>query len=355
MKLKIFKIIAILLLISGTLYYCSYVRSQHRVLTGETMNTYYRVVIREGDDDTLLRKKIQTELQKIVSKMSVFEHMSDISQFNRAPKDTWVDIDDELAEVLKESHHVYTLTKGHFDPSVGKLVELWGFGNNKVHKIPTQEEIDEAKNNIGYNKISFTKNFNQAKKNNSELTINLSSLAKGYAVDKIAQLLEDNGYDNFIVEIGGEVRAKGNRAKKSKGWNVGVARPDGEKIANYEYIVKLNNMSVATSGDYQNYFTIDGKQYSHTINPKTGFPVTYDLASVTVFDKNCMRADALATGIMAMGETQGMEFANRNQIPVIMFVRKDNGFEVLLSKEGQKFMQDNAIKDTSATDQTQGK
>ena len=348
MKSKIFKIIIILLLICATCVYCSYIRSQNKVITGETMNTYYRIAIRAGQDDSLLHKKIKSELQKINEEMSVFEPMSDISQFNRNTDSGWIDIEAELAEVLKEAHRVYQQTNGNYDPSVDKLIELWGFGTNKVHRIPSQEEIEETKKNIGFNKLTFSKDYRKVKKETPELSLNLSSLAKGYAVDRIVKLLEAEGYKNFIVDIGGEVRAVGNRAKKIKGWNVGVAKPDSEGVNNYEYIVRLQNMSVATSGDYRNYFYIDGKRYSHTINPKTGYPVEYNLASVTVFDKDCMRADALATGIMAMGEVKGLEFANNYRIPVILFVRNENGIQVLISNEGKKFLQNNMIQENTS-------
>ena len=175
-------------------------------------------------------------------------------------------------------------------------------------------------------------------KKNKEIQINLSAIAKGYAVDRISKMLENKGYNNFIVEIGGEVRVKGNRAKKEKGWNIGVARPEENSVTSYEYVIKLKNMSVATSGDYRNYFYIDDKKYSHTIDPKTGYPVEHSLSSVTVFDEECTKADALATGIMSMGEKKGLSFANNYNIPVIMFVQTEDGFRTILSNKAKKMI-----------------
>ena len=352
MKSKLFRLLLLLVIVAGTFFYCSYMRSQFQILTGETMNTYYRITLREGREDTLLQNEIKEELQQINNEMSVFEHLSDISQFNRNTDTGWIDIPDELAVVLKEAYRVYQQTNGYFDPSVGKLVDLWGFGTNKVHRIPLEEEILEAKKSVGFNKISFSKDYKKAKKSIPDIYINLSSIAKGYGVDRIAKLLEKKGYQNYIVEIGGEVRAKGIRAPKAAGWNLGIARPESDSISDYEYVVSLKDMSVATSGDYRNYFYVEGKRYSHTLNPKTGYPVEHNLASVTVFDKECMRADALATGIMSMGETKGFEFVNNNRIPAILFVKTDETYQVLISNEAKKILANSL---TAPKDKTQQK
>ena len=324
MRFKFLKIIFLLALISGTVFYCTRMRSAFYIITGETMNTYYRITIRSAQEDTMLNNEVREVLRQINNEMSVFENFSDISQFNKNPDTGWIDIPEELSVVLKEAYRVYQQTNGYFDPSVGRLVDLWGFGNNKIQRIPTTEEIKEAQKTVGFNKIGFSRDFRKAQKHNPDIYLNLSSIAKGYAVDKIAALLDQKGYTDYIVEIGGEVRAKGSRGKKSKGWNLGIARPEEGKVTNYEYVVSLSNMSVATSGDYRNNFYIDNKRYSHTLNPKTGLPIDHNLAAVTVFDKECMKADALATGIMVMGEVKGLEFANNNRIPVVMFVRSDN-------------------------------
>ena len=190
-----------------------------------------------------------------------------------------------------------------------------------------------------YGFFSFNEDFRKAQKNNPDISLNLSAIAKGYAVDKIAKLLEKEGYTDFIVEIGGEVKAKGKRSSKATGWNVGIARPESDKVDSYEYIISLQNMSVATSGDYRNYFDSDGKHYSHTIDPKTGRPVEHNLVSVTVFSKKCTRADAYATGIMSMGEVKGMALANANKIPVVMFVRDNEGYKTLISNEAKKILE----------------
>ncbi len=351
-KSKVFKLILLFVALCSAVFYCSQIRSQYQVMTGETMNTNYRISIRSQKEDTLLHNEVRNELQQINSEMSVFEGMSDLSQFNKSTETGWIDVPEDLSKLLKASYKIYSQTNGYFDPSVGKLVDLWGFGSAKTYKIPSDDEVKEAKKVVGFNKISFSQDFRKARKSNPALTLNLSAIAKGYAVDRIAKLLEKNGYKDFFVEIGGEITARGNRGKKDKGWNIGVARPDNSKNEVYEYIIKLKNSSVATSGDYRNYFYVDGKRYSHTIDPKTGYPVEHDLASVTVFADSCMNADALATGIMSMGEVKGLEFANNNRLAVVMFVRNDDGFQVVLSNEAKKLIKQQSIQEQSAESQS---
>lgn len=349
-KSKILKFFLLILIVGAAILYYLYQLQPYQIMTGETMNTYYRIAIRGGHKNTLLHNAIKDELLQINSEMSVFDNMSDISQFNRNTEEEWIEIPENLSFVLKGSYQIYKLTNGYFDPSVGPLAEIWGFGINKIHKIPSKEEIKETKQSVGLNQITFSKDFRKAKKNSLNISLNLSAIAKGYAVDRIAKLLEDQGYKNFIVEIGGEIRAKGGRSNKEHGWNIAIARPDSETVQNYAYAVRLSDMSVATSGDYRNYFNVDGKRYSHTIDPKTGYPVEHNLASVTVFDKECMRADALATAIMSMGENRGLDFANRNRIPVVLFIHSDDGFQILMSNEGKNLLQQISLK-TEAKEQ----
>ena len=339
MKMKFLKFILFALTILGFVMYYNNIKHQNQVISGETMNTYYQISIRSPHENTLLKNQIKNELQQINAEMSAFDPMSDLSLFNRNTDNGWIDVPVNLSYVLKEAYKIYNQTNGYFDPSIGKLIDIWGFGSNKVQKLPTDEEVKAAKQLVGLNKIEFNKDFRQAKKRNSDITINLSAIAKGYAVDRIVSMLEKLGYTDFIVDIGGEVYAKGSRSKKDSGWNVGVARPDDNQVDNYEYIVKLKDTAVATSGDYRNYFYVDDKRYSHTIDPKTGYPVEHNLASVTVFDKSCMKADALATGIMSMGEEKGLAFANNNRLSVIMFVRTDAGFRPIVSNEAKKLLE----------------
>ena len=310
-------------------------------MSGETMNTYYHIKIRSPKENNLLHNSIKKELQRINEEMSVFEGSSEISLINRDDSGEWIELSPEMAAVLKTAYNVYNKSNGYFDPTVGRLVDLWGFGTDKGNqKTPNEKAIKETLKNTGFDKLRFSNNFSRVKKTNPEIKINLSAIAKGYGVDRIAALLEENGYTDYVVEIGGEVKAKGDRSKENEGWNVAVVKPNTQTNEN-AYVVPLKDYAVATSGDYRNFFYYNNKRYSHTISPKTGYPVEHSLASATVFHKNCTTADALATAIMAMGEKQGLKFANDNNLFVILFVREEgNKFKALLSNKAQKELEE---------------
>lgn len=175
--------------------------------------------------------------------------------------------------------------------------------------------------------------------------LNLSAIAKGYAVDRIALLLKQEGYQNFVIDIGGEIYASGEKSDANKGWNIGIAVPKLDNAPEQNAaVIRLRNMAVATSGDYRNYYYKDNKRYSHTISPQTGYPVEHNLASATVFDTTCMRADALATAFMAMGEKKGLVFADKNKIAVIFFVRNENNeIRMIASQKARELLDEYEI------------
>lgn len=341
MKSKLLKYSFFLLLAVTIFFYYTFSRQPYQIMSGETMNTYYRIKIRSTKEDNLLHNSIKKELQRINEEMSVFDGNSEISLINRDDTGDWIELSPEMATVMKTAYNVYMQSNGYFDPTVGRLVDLWGFGTKEsTQKVPDEKLIKETLKSTGFDKLRFSNNFTKVKKTNPDTKINLSAIAKGYGVDRIAALLEENGYTDYIVEIGGEVKAKGDRNKDTKGWNVAVVKPNTQTNEN-AYIVPLKDYAVATSGDYRNFFYYNEKRYSHTISPKTGYPVEHNLASATVFHKNCTTADALATAIMAMGEKQGLKFANDNNLFVILFVREDgNNFKPLLSNKAQKELEE---------------
>lgn len=339
MKSRLLKYLFLLLAAAVAVVFYIRSRQPYQVMTGETMNTYYRIKIRTDKENNLLHNSVKEELQRINDEMSVFESNSEISRINNDESGDWIDISPEMSEVVKDAYLTYNESNGYFDPTIGKLIDLWGFGTSRNSKrVPEDDKIKQALKSTGYNKLRFNNDFSKIKKVNQDIKLNLSALAKGYGVDRIAQLLDDNGYTDYIVEIGGEVKARGNRSPESAGWNVAVVQPNTQTNEN-AYVVGLKDFSVATSGDYRNFFYYKDKRYSHTISPKDGYPVEHSLASVTVFHKSCMHADALATALMAMGEKKGLAFANNNKLAVILFVREeDNSFRALLSNEAKKLI-----------------
>lgn len=338
--MRLVKYISIFLLIAAGLFFLRSTFAPYRTFTGEIFGTTYSIKIKTSAKDNDLEDKIKAKLQDVNSNMSMFEPQSFISRLNRAAAGEAVELPHEVAFLFRGAAKVYSESRGWFDPTIGSLVNLWGFGTNTVTRIPEDKQIEKALAHTGFNKLRFASDYSQVIKTDSELIIDLSAIAKGYAVDKIAFLLEENGYRDYIVEIGGEVKASGTRDYHGTPWAVGIARPSENGSGNLT-AVELENMAVATSGDYRNFFYLDGKRFAHTVSPFDGRPVAHNLASATVFHPQAMLADAYATAVTAMGEDKGMEFANRINLPVIFFVRgDDNQTDIRYSAAAQKLLEE---------------
>ncbi len=306
--------------------------------TGSTMGTSYsiKVIVSNSNIQTgKVKTSIDSILVDINKKMSTYIPDSELSQFNNSNDTNWVNVSKDLSMVISDAIKISKAGYGMYDITIGPLVNLWGFGpTNKHDKIPSSSEIEEIKRNIGYKNIVVNINESKIKKKIPGIYCDLSSIAKGYGVDKVSEFLENTGVENYMVEIGGEVRTKGHNAKNKK-WRIGIATPTNVGL---QKIVSLSNFSMATSGDYLNYFEKDGIRYSHTINPKTGKPITHKLASVSVIYKNCTLADAYATAIDVMGPEVGYKFALQQNLPIFMIVRENNEFVEKMTPQFKKFI-----------------
>ncbi len=300
MKLKIF---STLIVIFASFYL--YINKPQKTYEGMVFGTYYKITTISKKD---VSKEIATVFDTINKQMSIFNPDSNISAFNN----TNISSNAELIEILRASKQVWQQSNGYFDPTIGTIIELWGFGKNKHSKPPSKKDISNTIKHCGFDKVIIKKDL--ATKNSSNTKINLSAIAKGYAVDAVATALDNAGIKNYLVDIGGEIKAKG--TKKSSPWKIGLANPiDPSKNSQ---VFELSNVAVATSGNYQNFYIENGKKYSHTINPKTGYPAKNSIASATVFHQSCMMADAYATAIMAMGKQKGEAFAKKLGLKVIL-------------------------------------
>ena len=323
--MRIIKYLSFLLVSAFILWYFIGHKKEYQIISGETFGTYYNIKIKSSEDNTHLQKLIKDEFEKINMQMSVFNTNSEISNINRELAGQWIDLSPEMAFVMKNAYQFYKQSDGAFDPTVGRLIDLWGFGTKgSVEKEPDKDEIAQILKTTGFDKVSFDAKYEKIRKNNDKTIINLSAIAKGYGVDRIAKLLKEQGLKNFVIEVGGEVYASGKKSETIDGWNVGIVNPQNDNEVN-AFVVKLKNFAAATSGDYRNFFYVDGKKYSHTIDPKTGYPAENSLLSVTVFDKSCMRADALATAIMSMGEKKSYNFIKQLNLPVVLFMKDESG------------------------------
>lgn len=335
MKLKL--IILIQLLTIFTFMGCDSELNNNKEISinGFTMGTTYSIKIITDKDNINLKNEIDSVLIDFNNKMSTYIDNSELSQFNNYLDTNWYDCSKDLAYIFHSAVEISKQTDGYYDITIGPLVNLWGFGPEKREVFPTDSEITERKKNIGYQNINVDTINYKVKKKISELYCDLSSIAKGMGVDQVAEYLKNKGYNDLMVEIGGEIKTYGYNIKNKK-WLIAVNSPinDNQIIK----VLNISNLSVATSGDYRNYKEKNGKRFSHLINPKDGKPINHNLASVTVLYKNCMIADALATAINVMGPKEGYSFANNNKIPVYMIIRNANKFEEIMNDEFKKMI-----------------
>lgn len=271
--------------------------------SGSVFHTIYHIKY-EGSE--ILTEKIDAEFQKFNLSLNPFNPNSIISKVNRNEP---VEVDDWFIEVFNRAKEVSDHSEGIFDITCAPLVNLWGFGFSKMDSV-TPQMIDSIKQFVGYQKIRL--DGRKVVKDDSRILLNCSAIAKGYASDVIARLLEREGIENYMVEIGGEVTMKGVN-QNGKCWRIGINKPEDDSTGvknDIEEIVQLcKKGGVATSGNYRNYYVKDGKKYAHTIDPRTGYPSEQSILSATIVAEDCITADAYATAFMAMGLEKAREAA----------------------------------------------
>ncbi|NOR67586.1 MAG: FAD:protein FMN transferase ApbE [Woeseiaceae bacterium] len=296
------------------------------VVSGNTMGTQFNVKLTAADIDvTLLQQEIEASLAHVEHMMSTYMVDSEISRFNASTKTSWHKVSHEFCFSVEEALVLSTLTDGSFDITVGPLVNLWGFGpGDMIHEPPADEKIAAVMNYVGYEHLQADCAQPALRKDIANLYLDMSAFGKGFAVDRVADWLDDAGFHNYLVEVGGELRLGGLNAKGQK-WAIGIEVPLTDQRQPHT-IVHLTDTAVATSGDYRNYFEAGGKRYSHTIDTRTGRPIIHELASVTVIDDSGYRADALATALLVMGPDRGMELAAREDLAVLFLLHSDAGF-----------------------------
>lgn len=283
-------------------------------------------------EKTDLKKEIDKLLVKINKQMSTYIDDSEISLFNDYRNTDWFAVSSDFLEVVTTAQRISQATDGAFDITVLPLVDLWGFGSKTLLKTPQHKQITKVLRHIGYEKISLRNTPPAIRKKNKLIQIDLSAIAKGYAVDKVGKLLKTNGLNNYLVEIGGEISASGTN-QIGDTWQIAIEDPEYNESLPTR-IITLNGLGIATSGDYRNFFIKDGKRFSHTINPKTGRPTSHKLASITVLHESTMIADAYATALMVMGEKKAIIFAQKYKLKTHMFIREANVYRRWNSLDG---------------------
>jgi len=302
---------------------CGVATERYQRHAGSTMGTLYRVT---ADCPVNVARDVARELARVNQEMSTYDESSTLSRFNRSVPGRWFAVSADLVAVVAVAAQLSVVSAGAFDVTVGPLVNLWGFGPNGFSGVrPAQEQIDAALARVGHVHLEYRAK-PPALRKREDIYVDLSAIAKGYGVDRLAQLLIESACGDFLVEIGGEVRTRGTNERGAP-WRVGVEVPDPESIGVVQRVLHLREHSVATSGDYRNFLEQDGVRFSHTIDPRTGQPVNHGLASVTVVHTSAMWADGYATLLNVLGPQAGFSFAQDTGLAALFIVRTENGFE----------------------------
>lgn len=297
-------------------------------LAGTTMGTDWTVaaVLPALLRADAVQAGVQATLDRVDGQMSTWRADSDLMRYNRAPANTWRTLPPEFFGVLQQALQLAAASDGAYDPTIGPLVDLWGFGPTPAtHRVPDAKALAAARTRVGWRRVRLDVAARRAWQPGG-VELDLSSIAKGYGVDAVAHWLDGQGVVNYLVEVGGELRARGTKPDGGA-WRVAVELPDaaaGRVVAMDEVarVLTLHDEAVATSGDYRHFFEDDGRTWSHHIDPRTGQPVPWRVASVTVIAPETVVADPIGTLLSVLGPQAGMTFARDHHLAVLMQVRE---------------------------------
>ncbi|MBL4669539.1 MAG: FAD:protein FMN transferase [Flavobacteriales bacterium] len=296
------------------------VKKQKMVVEGYAQGTTYNIVYisNSGID---YQRAIDSTLIEIDNSLSTYQKKSIISKFNQA--DSIIAVDKMFTDVFNISKQIYEVSSGAFDPTVAPIVNAWGFGFENLHSTDSLV-IDSLNQFVDFTKITLQDG--KVIKPTKGMMLDFNAVAQGYSVDVLAELLDSKGIKNYLVEVGGELKAKGVNMNDTL-WRIGIDRPiAGLEEREIEAIVNLDNKALATSGNYRKFYEKDGMKYSHTINPKTGYPVVHNLLSATVITDNCGEADAYATVFMVIGLDESKKILSKNKnLEALLIYSSENG------------------------------
>ncbi len=292
------------------------------------MGTTYAVrVVADGRGDDRIdapRAAVERVLARVDGRMSTWRPESELSRFNRLQSTEPFPVSADTLAVFRHALEISALTGGAFDVTVAPLVDAWGFGPaGRPAAFPDAAEIERLRARVGYRQLRIDGAASTIRKLHPLLAADLSALAKGYAVDQVAELLRAERIESYLVEVGGEVRTRG-RSERGDAWRVGIERPAPGPPA-VQRLLGLGNLALATSGDYRNYYEVEGRRLSHTIDPRTGRPVAHRLAAASVIDPLCVRADALATALEVLGPEDGFALAVEQGWAALLIARRADG------------------------------
>lgn len=291
-------------------------------LRGKTMGTYYKILAYPSED-TLPKSELQSiieeELDSINSQMSTYDPKSELSEFNAYDQTDWFPVSADTVTVVRTALQIAAQSNGQFDPTIGPLVKLWNFGPaRETFEVPAESAIEEASARVGFELVDIQETPPALRKKRPDVYVDLSAIAKGHGVDRLAKRLLETNIDVFLVDIGGELRVNGTKPDGSQ-WRLAIESPTVEsRMVQKQFSIPAG--AIATSGNYRNFYERNGQRYSHTIDPTTGKPVTHELASATVIAENCMLADAYATTLMVLGPEDGYNWATEHGLAAFFLI-----------------------------------
>lgn len=310
--------------------------AQYERLNGETMGTYFQVTFNPAQCRPS-QAAVEAVLQQLNLAMSTYQPDSEISRFNALSSTAPVAISDHFARVVEAALSVSERTSGAFDVTVGPLVEVWGFGAAQVDGAPDPETLAVLSSAVGYHLIEI--HDGQLRKRQGEVRIDLSAIAKGYAVDQLAALLKRAGCADFLVDIGGEIKTRGINPR-GRTWRLAIETPDPTSAGGRQAIVNVSNAAIATSGDYRNFRLVDGRRVHHIFDPRSQSPAATDVLSASVIAADAMLADAYATAMMVLGRTEGLRLAEQLGLAVYLIsAAEDDGFVVDVSSAFKAYLE----------------
>lgn len=304
-------------------------------LTGPAQGTTFTVTVVDPPAAVSrndLDQAIRQTLDEIDAALSTWRQDADISRFNRAAAGEWVEVSSMLAGLVQRSLALGDSTDGRFDVTLKPVLALWGFGPGAETpaSVPDVAAIDRALARTGLGRVDVRLTPPGLRKSAADLQLELSGIAQGYSVDALRDLLADRGLERFLVELGGELYGQG-RNPDGRAWQVGVEAPVAGR-RDISRVVPLDGQGISTSGDYRDFFELDGQRFSHTIDPTTGWPVTHDLRSVTVLHESTEMADGLATALLVMGPEAGPAFARERELAVLFIRGEEDAYTSVTTK-----------------------
>ncbi len=308
---------------------------------GRTMGTFYGVKV-VGDfpgGQQALQTQVDSLLKHYNDEISTYDPDSALSKFNQQQSTQPFPVSQDMADIVISAVRVGQRTQGVLDVTVGPLVNLWGFGPDKRPiKTPSDEQIVAARARVGIDRLHVEVSAEHAtlRKDVPDLYVDLSTVGEGFGADKVAEFLEANGVHHYLVEIAGASRSRGVNAK-GEPWKLAIQKPTDE-LEDIQAVIVPDGRAVSTSGSYRNYFELDGKRYSHIIDPVTGKPITHKLVSVTVITSTALEADGLDTALMVMGPEKALDFAREHNLAVYLVSKTDKGFKAEYSAAFEPYL-----------------